>query len=133
MVAYSFQREFIEPTWSGRKRHTIRAVGKRRHARPGDKVQHYVGMRTKQCRLFARSVCDVTLPIRLTFSRKPSEDFVQIEGKPVISGADLDAFAQSDGFESWAAMRVFWKVKHGNSAWFDGVIVYWKDMERADG
>lgn len=36
MVAYSFQSRFAPAVESGRKRQTIRAVGKRRHARQGE-------------------------------------------------------------------------------------------------
>lgn len=129
MVAYSFQREFIDPTHSGRKIHTIRAVGKRRHARPGDKVQHYVGMRTRQCRLFARSVCEKTLPIVIRFNAKTKDDWVRIDGgRPIVLSA-LDEFANYDGFTNWAALRAFWMKKHDKPTRFAGVIIYWKNME----
>lgn len=71
MVAYSFKKQFIRPILIGLgaplspdefavgmdefgnvsrpvgKRQTIRALGKRRHARPGELVSLYFGMRTK--------------------------------------------------------------------------------------
>lgn len=130
MVAYSYQPQFIEPTWSGRKVHTIRATGLRRHARPGEALQHYTGMRTKACKLFARSTCLKTLPIDIFFGRRPSADWVMIDRSTVIDRpAQRDDFAQHDGFECWAAMRVFWSRHHGELRTFAGVIVYWKDME----
>lgn len=129
MVAYSYQPQFIDPTLSGRKIHTIRAVGKRRHARPGEKLQHYVGMRTKQCRLFARSTCIETLPIRLAFLRDPNDDMVQIEGKRPWVMSGLDEFAYHDGFDSWVQLRAFWKLKHDAELKWDGVIIYWRDVE----
>ncbi|MEJ0016825.1 MAG: ASCH domain-containing protein [Acetobacteraceae bacterium] len=46
MVAYSFKRDFAAPILAGIKRQTIRA-DRRRHARPGEVLQLYTGMRTK--------------------------------------------------------------------------------------
>ena len=51
MVAYSLKPRFIPPILSGAKRQTIRAISRRRHAIPGETLQLYTGMRTKQCRL----------------------------------------------------------------------------------
>lgn len=51
----SIQRHFVDPVLIGRKPKSNRALGKRRHARSGDAIQLYVGMRTKHCRLFARA------------------------------------------------------------------------------
>lgn len=133
MVAYSYQQQFVEPTWSGRKQHTIRAnrTGRSRHARPGEVLQHYVGMRTKSCRLFARSVCSEVLPIRLTFSSFGSKPLVTIGDRPSLTDRrDLNKFAQSDGFDDWNTLVSFWLRHHGLTLKsFDGTIIYWKDME----
>jgi hypothetical protein len=56
MVAHSFQSRFAEPVLDGSKDGTIGA-DRRRHARPGEQLQIYVGMRTKQCRLITRKIC----------------------------------------------------------------------------
>ena len=50
MPAYNFQKQFAPLVESGQKRQTIRAIGKRRHARPGESLQLYTGQRTKACR-----------------------------------------------------------------------------------
>jgi hypothetical protein len=50
MPAYNFQKQFAPLVQSGEKRQTIRTLGKRSHAQPGNKLQLYTGMRTKQCR-----------------------------------------------------------------------------------
>lgn len=50
MVAYNFQSRFAGPIKRGEKSHTIRKNGKRRHARPGEPLQLYTGMRTKSCK-----------------------------------------------------------------------------------
>lgn len=41
MVAYSFQPRFAAPIEQGLKTHTLRAAGKRRHARVGEALQLY--------------------------------------------------------------------------------------------
>lgn len=66
MVAYSYKARFVEPIrlglepgpWiPGMKRQTIRA-DRKRHARPGEEIQHYRGMRTRQCFLIGRAICE---------------------------------------------------------------------------
>ena len=50
MVAYNFQKQFADAVERGEKRQTIRAPRRDgRHAKVGDKLQLYTGMRTKQC------------------------------------------------------------------------------------
>ena len=49
MVAYSFKSQFEEPIVAREKRQTVRGFRKR-HARPGEPIQLYVGMRTRNCR-----------------------------------------------------------------------------------
>ena len=56
MVAYSFKARFAEPILAGTKLHTVRAPRKR-DARPGEELQLYRGMRTRQCALIARKTC----------------------------------------------------------------------------
>lgn len=50
MVAYSFHPRFVDAILGGTKRQTIR-MHRRRHARPGEEMQLYAGMRTRHCRL----------------------------------------------------------------------------------
>ena len=76
MVAYSFQKRFVDhvqaglepgPWCPGMKRHTLRAprVGRVAHARPEQPVQLYTGMRTRHCRLLGRAVARVQIPVTL--------------------------------------------------------------------
>lgn len=111
MVAYSFQSRFQAPIVTRRKTGTIRNVGHRRHAQPGDALQLYTGMRTRSCRLVARAVCAVVEPIRLCFGAPGViVGAGRIEECRVID--DLDAFAQGDGFADWAEMADFWAAAH---------------------
>jgi hypothetical protein len=127
MVAYSFQRQFADPILMGRKRHTVRAPRKR-HARPGEALQLYTGMRTKSCRLIARATCESVEPIGLYFHRRPSNDWVMIGARTLDRPAALDEFAYSDGFDDWGALRAFWLRHHGSLQNFDGLIIKWRDM-----
>jgi uncharacterized protein YqfB (UPF0267 family) len=107
MVAYSFQKRFAEPILAGTKSQTIRA-DRKRHARPGEELQLYTGMRTKHCRLIARVQCIGIRPITLDLA----------EDMP-------DAFAHRDGFADWEDMRAFWRQFHPGVETFTGVLILW--------
>jgi len=130
MVAYSFQKQFAAPILSGRKSHTIRAPRKR-HARPGEALQLYTGMRTKVCRLVARATCEAVVPVTISFrgiGESTLGDSVALDGRTIADAQGLDAFAQSDGFTGWREMRDFWEEQHGPLAQFHGVLIRWRDM-----
>lgn len=146
MVAYSFQKRFAEAIVEGRKRQTIRA-NRKRHARPGEELQLYVGMRTRQCRLLLRTRCAGVYPIVMC----PLRDWAWIgegysdgrQGKSFdakevgldqfdLTGrfvaAHLPGLAYADGFSNWPQMRHFWfeqheKARDGRA--FIGVLVTW--------
>ncbi len=130
MVAYSFKPRFSQPILDGVKLHTIRPEGRRRHARPGEELQLYTGMRTKHCRLVSREQCSGVLPVSIDICDEqiivsdgypwPSPfvghsigDGWRVSG-PCFSGAELlDPFARRDGFSGWDEMRAFWIEEHG--------------------
>lgn len=140
MVAYSFKRRFVEPIRWGLglgldlsdntakigapKRQTIRA-DRKRHARPGEELQLYSGMRTKGCFLIGRARCVGVESIRLRFGRRTDVVIGKIPLNP--TDKNLDAFAREDGFENWNALRDFWNEEHGVER-FEGVIVYWEPL-----
>lgn len=137
MVAYSFQRQFIAPIVSGRKRQTIRARRKR-HARKGEALQLYTAMRTKNCRLIGRAICASVEGVRLDFVKNSVAWWALDAEGPDDAGiytsrADLDHFAQQDGFKNWAEMRAFWDAEHGDEGntigYFEGVLISWRDFE----
>lgn len=109
MVAYSFQARFEGPILTGRKTGTIRAIGRRRHARAGEQMQLYTAMRTRSCRLLARVECLTADPIRLCFASP-----AVVVGPGLIEEChaidDLDAFAQGDGFRDWDDMAAYWRA-----------------------
>ena len=103
MVAYNFQPEFIEPILSGRKTSTIRPNGKRRHARPGELVQLYTGMRTPDCVRLLEAPCLRAIPIEIHRSH------VVADGVRKDNPAYYDTLARIEGFDSFGNLQ----------AWFD--------------
>lgn len=123
MVAYSFRPMFIPLILSGAKRQTIRAIGRRRHAIPGETLQLYTGMRTKHCLLIGTAICTAAEPITMWFA---GEQSVEIGSRRYIAGAGLRKFAIADGFADWPAMLAFWRETHPECAdSFSGVIIEW--------
>ena len=126
MVAYSFKARFVPLIREGLKTQTIRAE-RSRHARPGELIQLFSGMRTHLCeKIVPDPVCTVVLPIMISFATARIAR-VEVGMVPV---RDLDAFAISDGFEGLDDMTAFWLENHGARG-FDGVVIEWA-MPRAD-
>ena len=137
MVAYSFKPRFVEPIRIGLskvslsfdcppKRQTIRAIGKRRHALPGETLQLYTGMRTKQCDKIGDARCISVEPIVI---KVPKDDYwlwVRIgQGDEFEAG---DEFAIADGFRDIEDMWSFWRKEHPDAATFKGVLIKWEPL-----
>lgn len=115
MVAYNFQKRFALKVESREKRQTIRPKGKRRHARPGDALQLYTGMRTKGCRKLLDATCKAAEPVVIN----PSGEIYISEGlvtNPIVT-------AKRDGFETVEEFIAFFRDTHGLP--FEGVLVRW--------
>jgi hypothetical protein len=131
MVAYSFQPRFIEPIRQGLKTQTIRAIGQRRHARPGELLQLYSGIRTAHCtRILPDTPCVEVMQIEIRF-RAGEIARIFTDGIPV---RDLDAFALRDGFADALDMWAFWREHHpqavaaaggGVMTAFCGILIEW--------
>ena len=120
MVAYSFQRRFVPLIRAGVKLQTIRAE-RERHARPGERLQLFTGMRTAHCmKIMHDPVCTMVLPCRISFA---SGRIARIETGQVPV-RDLDHFAVLDGFADIDDMTHFWLERHGTKA-FQGVVIEW--------
>lgn len=131
MVAYSFKASFEAPILAGTKTQTIRNPRKR-HARPGDELQLYFGMRTRSCRLIGRSICTSAPQVRLDFAQQ----LVELDDALTLSGdAELNAFALADGFGGslaeraglapWEHMTRWWALTHNSVEVFPGVLIRW--------
>lgn len=118
MVAYNFKSQFAEAVEDGKKRQTIRANGKRHHAKPGQRLQLYTGMRTKGCRKLLDTECKKSLPVTI----KESE-----WGDAVVflNGVHVNALriAEADGFKSIKSMLDFFRETHGLP--FEGTLIMW--------
>ncbi len=146
MVAYSFKQRFVAPIRIGLgkevfdaayqsdsvvlrpKRQTIRAIGRRRHARPGETLQLYTAMRTKQCEKIGDSRCTEVIPIFLVV--KTSSMPIKLDGA-VVDLVRMDDFARADGFENADDMHAFWKKEHG-LGYFNGVLIRWEPIEQGE-
>lgn len=108
MVAYSFHQVFVPQIEAGLKRQTIRGH-RRRHARPGEPVQLYQGMRTRHCRKIfdPDPVCIGVEPVSIllkdglvTVGMAGAPEILSIEiGGVVLDDDALVAFAIADGFD----------------------------------
>ena len=130
MVAYSFKKQFGPPILAGTKAQTIRAerVGRSRHVRPGERVQLYTRMRTRQCKRLGEALYLEVSPIRmdLILGRVAF-------GEREISGVpNLHAFAMQDGFRDWWELIAFWVAEHPGVDLFDGVLIRWQALVPAD-
>lgn len=129
MVAYSFKKRFGAPILAGTKAQTIRAerAGRSRHARPGELVQLYTGMRTRQCQRLGEAQCVEVLPIRMDL----------IVGLVVAGDGwirevrDLHTFANQDGFQDWWELVAFWVAEHPGVDLFEGVLIRWQPLAPA--
>lgn len=151
VVAYSFRERFIAPITKGLgreliegfgapipvradispKRQTIRAIGRRRHARPGEILQLYYGMRTKQCRSIGVALCTGVKEIRISVEGAKIEILHDIVWHETRTRDGLDEFARNDGFSDWADMQSFWRKEHGNLKHlgpFVGVLIEWEPI-----
>lgn len=125
MVAYSFQKRFVTDIQTGRKPHTIRAHRKR-HARPGEMLQLYCGMRTKGCfKIIPDVVCPLVQDISIWVQSELPSGIAGIE----VAGFELDedqvdGLARSDGFSDILQFGHFWADVHGTGR-FDGALIHW--------
>lgn len=116
MVAYNFQTRFAPAVESGEKTTTFRVLGKRRHARPGEMLQLYTGMRQKGCRLLRTVPCRAALPLVI-------DRHGMVLGGSRLTAGEVDALAKSDGFASGEDMIQWVKDTHGVPA--EGVLIEW--------
>lgn len=130
MVAYSFKSRFEVAIREGWKTQTIRR-GRARHARPGEMLQLFCGMRTQHCRKIVSDVrCTEVMKVKIAFDADGAIEAIWTDGVRV---RDLDAFAVRDGFTDSDDMAAFWAAEHGPMAGteFSGVLIEWA-APRAD-
>lgn len=124
MVAYSFNQRFEIAIREGWKTQTIRA-GRLRHAKPGELLQLFVGMRTASCRRICEDVrCTDVMLIQIDFDTEGEIDCIMTDHVRV---RDVDAFAVRDGFTDASDMAAFWRRQNGQrpDTNFTGYLIEW--------
>jgi len=137
MPAYSFQERFIPMILDGSKDHTIRKdrAGRSRHAKPGNRLYLYYGMRTKYCRKIGEAICSHVEHIEI------ADNSISVYGDDycfMLSPDACNEFAWSDGFRpdgstidhpdgAFDLMLRWWRQTHKLP--FHGVVIYWKDFQ----
>lgn len=135
-MLYGFKARFAQPILDGHKGGTIRVARKIRnefsgrpggHARIGERLRLYTGLRTRQCRFIAEKPCCGVAPISLHFEPKPLVHVALSESMRLFftTPAELDAFAVFDGFANFAELVEFWRSTHGPLTIFDGWHIRW--------
>ena len=126
MVAYSFKPMFRGPILAGIKTQTIRA-DRRRHAREGEAISLFTGMRTRNCRKIGDATCAHIQPVTIDL---PANG-ITLDGRTLQGWEDLDAMAHRDGFDGWLAMRAFWHENHPKTPVFSGWLIRWANFKPA--
>ena len=140
MPAYSFQERFIPFIEEGSKNCTVRALrlGRVQHVKPGQTMQLYTGLRTKQCRKIGNATCFGVKKIEI------KRDGIVVGGEE--GGIEwtcpkdtlmVEEFAWRDGFRpegttldnpfgAFELMVRFISKNYGVP--FEGVAIFWTDF-----
>jgi len=134
MVAYNFNRAFHDDIIQLLKTGTIRGNRSRRHARPGEWVQLYAGMRTRWCRKLVTPDPICSRVDEIMIETQALAFFIEVNGIPIHKD-ELDEFARLDGFSGGLVcgpaehMRRFWALNHGHGV-FEGAHIHWNPAIR---
>ncbi|MFN3319960.1 MAG: ASCH domain-containing protein [Allorhizobium sp.] len=142
MVAYGFKKYFAPQIEDGSKCHTIRRH-RRRHARVGESVQLFTGLRTRHCRkIMPDPICISVRPITIMSSDliEAGIAYIAIDGQ-TLHRDEIEAFCASDGFDparlqghapakligssARETMGRFWAAENPGNV-FHGVIIGWR-------
>ena len=128
MPAINFKKQFADDVECGHKRQTVRAPRKdgRAHAKVGDRLKLYTGMRTKGCRLLGEATVARIATIWMDAVS------MKLNGQHVFSTLHSrddpitdNEFAKADGFEGFTEMADWFGDVHGLP--FEGVVIYWNE------
>lgn len=130
MPAINFKAQFADDVEWGHKRQTVRAHRKdgRDHAKVGDRLKLYTGMRTKSCRLLG------TAKVTRIDTIWMDAVSMKLNGKHVFSTLHSrddpptdNEFAQADGFDGFTQMANWFEDVHGLP--FEGVVIHWNEPQ----
>lgn len=124
MPAINFQSRFAPQVKSGEKRQTIRARGKRRPPRVGEKLFLYTGMRQCGCIKLMDAICMRVTPIAISVKQKligmPNETGSAWRH---LSAEEADELAIADGFTGAAELFKWVQETHGDT--LSGNLIEW--------
>lgn len=129
MGLYNFKKRFVPFIESGEKTHTIRE--KRKYpSKAGETLYLYEGLRTKKARKILEAECLCVEPItvkRLIRGGRMGRAvcYAVIIGEQSLSQDEIEAFAQSDGFQNFAELIDFWKAEKRQFPW-SGDVIHWR-------
>jgi hypothetical protein len=111
---------------SGEKRQTIRAVGKRRHARLGDLLQLYTGLRTAFCRKLVNPnpVCVAVHSVyifKISALRGEGDKYQMYIDERIVFHHEVTEIAVADAFPDKTEFCDFFDSCHGMP--FHGVMI----------
>lgn len=124
MLAYDFQPRFRQPILDDLKTSTIRRERNRGHAKIGDTLQLYTGMRTRACEMICEAECISSLTITLFIGPESEPGFTLNHVLYTLNG-DIDALVRSEGFASWIELQAFFVLKYGPHD-FTGRRIAWR-------
>ena len=133
MVAYNFQKQFVAEIQAGKKHQTIRAHRKNnRHARVGERLQLYCGLRNKNCqKLFDKDpICRGVDNVEIHITDGGKIELIVLNGRNLTSN-EIEEFAKADGFmaanglTARDAMGEFFLDYHGAGR-FEGCVIKWE-------
>lgn len=118
MPLMGYKKCFAPLVERGDKRQSIRAYRKDgKNPKPGQKLYHYIGLRTPSCRKILESVCRGVEPIAI-------ESWGNVVvGTKTLSVSEEEALARADGFESARAFFDFFEKVY--SLPFYGLLIRW--------
>lgn len=130
MVGYSFKGRFV-PKIAGRtKTQTMRAVGKKRHAKKGELITMTTGDRFHPVK-FGAARAIIVAPVTLDFEGRHAfwihQGVTNGDAQINIEGAALDVFARSDGFDDWADLESFFRQTYAGAPAWSGIRIFWGD------
>lgn len=123
MPGYNFTDEFVDAIRSGTKTQTIRAIGTRRHVKPGERMQLFMNpYRKSMCKIIEDPICTLAIPVTISRNHVESvRDYPPIV--TITDTLDKEALARADGFPDFAAMAQYFEATHGLP--FEGVLIKW--------
>lgn len=131
MVGISYDRRFKEPVRTGIKRQTFRVW--KRKPKVGEKLQHYVGMRTPQVEKIRPDTTCTEVCLGLIIVEVDHPEFIAaifIDGEK-LSDREVERFAVADGFSAGPNSTArFWMgeyfMRHHGPGEFIGYVIRWE-------